>query len=310
MKRISIFLAMMMVLAMFVTPSLAATEDQSSESVEMLTKDLLATVEKYNELVTDKSSSYTDVVECTDKFYDFVDKLENEGQTVEVEPTSELNRNNRDEILPTTMSVTVLPYPTVEKSYTFTSDESKKDVLKEVYGSDISEGEYIELVFPEALKVIPDQTLQNYYETPMTWPESTHVLQDSNDLNTDVSVSQDPQTRSLIYYLMRYTSDIEEVSTSKVKFESATYVVEPTPQTKLPEMHVFSYLWKNGDTAPLTSTYKIAFNTAKVEVSKEYFVADGLYYTQGSHTCLLPLLPPQYTTAPTLTSMITVGNIA
>ena len=51
-----------------------------------------------------------------------------------------------------------------------TADEKQLETLNRLYNTDISFGEMVEAVYPEALEYIPEQTLQNMYKTKVIWP--------------------------------------------------------------------------------------------------------------------------------------------
>ncbi|NPE29190.1 hypothetical protein HNV12_14760 [Methanococcoides sp. SA1] len=238
MKRISIFLTLVMVLAMIATPSLAATEDMTSESTDYL-------------------------------------------ETISLD--------------------------TKEKSYTFSSDVSKQSTLKEMYGTDVSKGEYIEAVFPEALEVLPKETVARFYETPMIWPEETSVTKDG--VTSFTEPTEYAATASGVTYLLNYVSDIEQKTSSSLTYSSKTTVKYPVGAS-IPEIDVFSYLWKNGDTSPMDSSFKISFFTDEVEVSTDYSVLYGTYFTKGTHHNVMPLDGfPLYWNQLTISDTITMSNI-
>jgi len=51
-----------------------------------------------------------------------------------------------------------------------TANEKQLETLNRLYNTDITFGELVEAVYPEALAHIPERTLQNMYKTKVTWP--------------------------------------------------------------------------------------------------------------------------------------------
>jgi hypothetical protein len=51
-----------------------------------------------------------------------------------------------------------------------TADEKQLEILNHLYNTDISYGELLEAVYPEALEHMSDQDLQNIYKTKVIWP--------------------------------------------------------------------------------------------------------------------------------------------
>jgi len=51
-----------------------------------------------------------------------------------------------------------------------TANEKQLETLNRLYNTDISFGELLEAVYPEALAHVPEQSLQNMYKTKVIWP--------------------------------------------------------------------------------------------------------------------------------------------
>ncbi|MDK2892222.1 hypothetical protein [Methanohalophilus sp.] len=300
MKQTKIILFSCLLICLLTSAALA-NEDIAPENlkeIEILEAKLHAAVEKQNQVVTDGDSSFEDALVCINQVDDIIYELEELGMGVELKQTSDVHVNNKNEPMPANVSAKVVPISALKEiSYTFTMDESKEQTLKEVYGTDITKGEFLEAIFPEALDVLPEETLSRFYKTPMTWPEDERIT---------TSLQPKEQSRGQ-YYEMQYTSWIDALSTSEVKFRSRTRVVYPSTATKLPEIDVFSYLWLNGASSPMDSKYKLAVFASSVDVSKERTVNPGFYFTKGFHHALLPLIPPQYVSAVTVTPLEAVG---
>ena len=172
-ENIRIFTLAIMLANLLLSPTAWASGDIDSQNVNDLENSLQDAVRKYNQIVTDGESSLEDVLKCTNQIDQIVDELKNLGMGVEFEQTSDVLKNNKNEMMPATISATVVPIDTINsQSYHFSMNESQKEALMEIYVKDVTKGEFIEKVFPEALEVLPEETIESFYNTPMIWPES------------------------------------------------------------------------------------------------------------------------------------------
>ncbi|KXS44516.1 MAG: hypothetical protein AWU59_453 [Methanolobus sp. T82-4] len=292
-----------------------ANENVGTAEVTKLDNRLSDVVDEFNKIVTDENSSFEEVQAQVELIMQIEDELEDIGMVVNFEPTSGVHKNKKNEVMPATMSFKIVSNSDKkskesQEAYVFEMNEGKKEVLGEIYGTDITMGEYIEIIFPEALDVLPKKTLNEYYKTPMTWSNNPYMCNESLSSTYGKDKSSDDIMATSTTYSVLHSSDLSVLSSSSVKFKSTSVVISPYYKCPIPEMEVFSYLWKTSQTVPQDSVFKVGYNTGKVEASKEKTVISGSYYTQGNHFCVYPLgCWPLYASAVSTCDVKPVGAI-
>lgn len=152
-------------------PTAWAGETGSAETKELEMR-LQAGIEKYNRVTSSEDSSMEDVMECVDQIDQIVEEVKGLGMDVDFEQASDVHVNSKGEPMPANLSGKIVPAAAIaSQGYSFTANESQMEVLNEIYGTDISMGEFMAKVFPESLDVLPRDTLIRYYMTPMIWPD-------------------------------------------------------------------------------------------------------------------------------------------
>jgi hypothetical protein len=252
MKEIKGVLLGLLLIVCFFTQTILANENINIEDRNRLENHLSDLVDEYNKIVADENSSFEEVIVQTKKIMQIESELEEIGMVANFEPTSGVHQNNKNEMMPTTISFEIVPDITQKKEeYNFDMTEDKKEVLEEIYGTDITMGEYIEKIFPEALDVLSKKTLKEYYETPMNWKNNPSKFNESvsSSVEGDNSfiIKRPPSSENLIYSNL----DLSFFSSDKTKLRPTFVLIQPSSKFKIIDMNVFSYLWKHVDTAVL-----------------------------------------------------------
>lgn len=137
---------------------------EATDEVGELTYDLNKAVDSYNRAVMRWDSE--DMWVYIEEIDRIVEELEALGMWVEF----------KSRIIPLTVSVSVKPATDEQKqswSYSVTANEEQLETIRELWGQDITRGEFMEKVFPESLEDMPEDILEGLYETKITWPDSS-----------------------------------------------------------------------------------------------------------------------------------------
>lgn len=237
----------------------------SNENIDISTKEnsndtLQKAVENYNQIVVNKNSSWDDVTKCTNQIDLIVDNINKLGMDVDFKQTSDVHVNNKDETLPACISADITPYM-LSQSYNFATNESTSAVLADVYRTNITVAEYLEKVFPESLKVLPKDAISRYQKTPMTWPNSKEtesgkkqtISTESSGFDTiNIQAISPSESISTVYTAESVSSQTLKPTNNppSASFKSYTQMSLPTQYTRIPEISVNSYMYKDGDTTP------------------------------------------------------------
>jgi len=193
------------------------------------------------------------------------------------------------------------------KHFRMVADNNQIRILQNLYQKDISYGELVEQVYPEALSHISEKVLKEMYQTKVNWNnENSEMTQGSSTYSDD---STDKSTRSayIIVQGIQHYSQIAKGS-GYITYNSGSIVVEPYG-LQMPIMTVITMLIQDGVGA-VASSIDTAENHFQVFAPTppdpyDYPLSGKVYYTQGSHFGqYLPGSDPATYSINTNTSMI------
>ncbi|MDD2438602.1 MAG: hypothetical protein PHD41_00030 [Methanosarcinaceae archaeon] len=92
---------------------------------------------------------------------------------VESIQTSNVTVVSENNVLPATMSVRIIPLKEKRERISASANESQLKKLNEIYGKDISVGEFMEDIFPDVQSKTPKDIVKLDYKTKMIWPDPT-----------------------------------------------------------------------------------------------------------------------------------------
>lgn len=167
------------------------------------------------------------------------------------------------------------------------ADERQLETLNSLYNTDISFGELIETVYPEALKHIPEPALKDMYNTKVIWPD-----EDTRSSIETTSQQADINPRQVI--LVGHESNISAGQT--INFDSGSRVWLPTPFYRIPYMSALSTLERQG-VGIVASALEFDTDIYGISASGSYRnPPSGNYRTVGYHAGTYPPnhTPPGY----------------
>lgn len=155
-----------------------------------------------------------------------------------------------------------------------TADKEHLNILINLRGTEVSYGEVIEKVYPEALKEIPKFVLNNMYNTPMNW---------SNSFNNQV-IEEDTSDITRGWFYVNGFSQIG-ASGDNVRFKSYhTATNDYGALVEMPYMSVLSSLLYYDDTV-VKSKFASGTDISSITTSNQYYqnAPSGEYLTEGFH---------------------------
>ncbi|MDK2891870.1 MAG: hypothetical protein PWQ49_262 [Methanohalophilus sp.] len=183
-----------------------------------------------------------------------------------------------------------------EKIETHTMAEDKLELANELYGINITYGEYIKQLFPEEYDESPDPSKARFYSTKISWPDESKEFDKTNGAMEASSTSEDQKLSVPIPYLIHGESEID-VSNSNIDYKSWQRMVLPTPYTRVAYMEVVTNLQRNdGDHVTIVGVKrKTGYNVYKLEASGSYTAStSGYYKAVGLHYVEWPASPGYY----------------
>lgn len=176
-----------------------------------------------------------------------------------------------------------------------TADEKQLETLNRLYNTDISFGELVEAVYPEALKHIPESALQNMYKTKVIWQNQDTP---SNTTTTTQQSSDSSQTGVTPQQVIAVGHESNISTGQTIDFDSGSRVWLPYPTYRIPYMAVLSTLEREG-VGIVASAFESDTNTYSVSASSSYSnPPSDNYRTVGYHYGDYPPnhVPPSYST--------------
>ena len=177
-KTVFSILAIAMLFSMAIVTASAGSNSEKDKNVLDLEKQLDKNVKLYNQAVI--KGSLDDVAACVENIDQVIDELYVYEMDVEFTETSDVYITSDNEMMPATISVQVVASTetSADRSIAETRksgsvDENKIERLNQVYGTNISVGEYMELFHPEIQDQMSQESIEKDYNTQMVWPVST-----------------------------------------------------------------------------------------------------------------------------------------
>lgn len=170
---------------------------------------------------------------------------------------------------------------------TVIADREHLRILNSLQGTDVSYGEIVEKVFPEAAKTIPENILAEMYKQPFIWNTSKnkHTLC-NQPLQLNTCESESVRGTSLPPILYSGGSSIG--IGNPISFVSDTTITYPSGYC-VPYISAVSLLFKEGETDCIASATK-SYNNSSMAVAagKKFNPTTGKYRTQGCHYISFP----------------------
>jgi hypothetical protein len=161
-------------------------------------------------------------------------------------------------------------------------NERQLNMMKELEGKNITVGEYIERVYPELLKEIPEDAKRRLYSSKIVWP--------SGNLNTKRTQSKETriQPQQVQWIVLIHKSAVENPSWPSIKQSSWSYEIwPPISKINLLFMAVESYLWyRETPDSPIhfkSFAAKSCSNCYEVNAEKTYTASVGGYWSVTGH---------------------------
>ncbi len=287
-RKIGVVLLALLLAGMAMVPMVSA-DDQTSgrDSVkEKLAAVLDKQVVEYNLAV--HLQDMDAIKKSVEKIDATLEKISDAGYTVDFTATSGISKGKNNEDIPASVKTDVrkLSKDDIRKGHSFTANEKQLKIINELDGKDITEGEFLEKVFPEALEDMPKETKDFLYRQPhkgTATMENTAFAQKSPDRMQAMA--------ALIGIVVHPESYInQDIFTAKVSFKSDSQVWLPYPWFTMPYMSVGSELRRDNNVV-YGLDYKNAYNVYYVKAGYSLYVTTGNYKTKGGH---ISQAPPGY----------------
>ncbi len=164
-----------------------------------------------------------------------------------------------------------------------TTKDKQLEIARQLWGTDITNGEYIKQVFPEAYDESPDAATKAYYEMKMIWI-------DPMKNNEEISESSINSTLAKTIYLVAANGKVEKSSSTKISFSSYEKMVLPSPTTPIPQMAQTTQVFrKSGTSAVLVgASYKSGTNVYQISTSGSISYVSGDYKIITQSTAVWP----------------------
>lgn len=178
------------------------------------------------------------------------------------------------------------------KTYSFTATSKQLEKIEELWGKDISRGEFLKIAFPEAVDKMSSKAIEELNNTKMIWPDPKKNIKSTAESR---STTKDIEA---ISYVIGHESNIkvdESTNPNSIDFDSGSRVWLPTPYSRIPFMDVLTCLWKNDNLQ--SSVYDYGENVNSVSASGKWPVtSSGAFQVTGTHNGILPegQTPPAY----------------
>jgi len=217
-----------------------------------------------------------------------------------------------------TMSAAMVSAVSAEEcqQWSIDSDDEQIKLINELWGTDITIGEYYEKVFPLHLEGL-EKDLQNHlYTLKVTWPEpdlETKVASaDTKDTNLAAKFEELGEQSGIKYFIVTFGDSTISAVGRSVRFKSESWVVFP-PYLRIPYMEVTSYLlrWDGGQGHVVDLCANAAYSVYNIKAQKtstvnQAVVADHSTENQNAEkygkfildpgkwvSCLAPVNQPQ-----------------
>ena len=154
-----------LLIAAVIMPAIGTHGDGEDDRIDKLVHDLENAVASYNEAVTGGCSD-EDIANYVKNVDQILTKLEAMGMEAEFTVISE-NRG----MATVDVNVTAATEGKQTYRYSFSANEEQLEMINQLWGQDITIGEFTEKVMPEVMEDMPVEILEYKYATKMIWPD-------------------------------------------------------------------------------------------------------------------------------------------
>lgn len=293
-RKIGVVLLALLLAGMAMVPMVSA-DDQTAgrDSVkEKLVAVLDKQVAEYNQAV--HLQDIDAIKKSVEKIDATLEKISEAGYTVDFTATSGISKGKNNEDIPASVKTEIrkLSKDDVKKGHSFTANEEQLKIINELDGKDITEGEFLEKVFPEALADMPKETRDFLYTQPHKGTATKE-----NAAFAEKSPDKMSAMAALVGIVVHPESYIDQdIFTAKLSFKSDSQVWLPYPWFTMPYMSVASELRRDNNVV-YGFDYKNAYNVYYVKAGYSLYVTPGTYKTKGGHIAQAPpgYWPPSWT---------------
>ena len=160
------------------------------------------------------------------------------------------------------------------------ADEQHVKLANELKGAEISYGDFIETVLPEALNYMPDEIKEQAFNTQMNW----------NDINVKDDFYSEPDNSEKLPQIYIGSEANCDVGSGKISYDAGSRVWLPNPYYRIPYMEVTVWLEDENEViVPGTVKFESDTNCYKITDGGDYLdPAPGYYRVHSVHNSLLP----------------------
>ena len=294
--KTGVILLVLLLAAMAMVPIVNAAEQTNSK--EILKAQLVVVLDKqvadYNQAVLEQNTQK--IKQSVDKIDLTLEKLSESGYTVDFTSTSPVVKNKNNQDIPTTVKIQVreITKENVKTERSYSANEEQLKIINELADKKITQGEFLEKVFPDALKDMPESTKEYLYSQP-------YVMASDNQKTKTSHVSPmagEKATAALVSIVVHPESYIDQdILTGNVNFKSDSQVWLPYPWFAMPYMSVASEL-RRDDGNLYAYDYNENYNVYYIKTGHAVSgLTPGNYKTKGGHIAQAPAgyWPPSQT---------------
>lgn len=153
------------------------------------------------------------------------------------------------------------------------TDEERLELANKLWGTDITYGEYIGQLFPEAYEKSPDTTTKAYYDMKVVWMDPSEESSDSKHRFSGSTGEKDIPYAGI--------GDAElDYDGSEITYKIWSRMVFPTSYTVIPSMSVLEHLWRDdGNNQEIVGIeFESENNVYKIEAEDTYDYSSPDYY--------------------------------
>ncbi|MCW7073743.1 MAG: hypothetical protein OCU20_07690 [Methanophagales archaeon] len=172
-----------------------------------------------------------------EKIDQIITELEGFGMEVKFTATSE------NQGMPTTVSVNVNPATEQNRTrrHSISANEEQLKIIEQLWGQEITIGEFMEKVIPEVLEDTPEEIAEYLYATKMIWPDPFDPPQ--TGMTRAFKAAPESTDIQPKFIIVVHTDSDMDAEWPDIDFSSWSRVWLPHPWYRLPYMSVSSSLW-------------------------------------------------------------------
>lgn len=190
-------------------------------------------------------------------------------------------------------NVVAEPVMSLDGSKYFVANEAQLDVLNSLQGKNVTYGEVIRTVYPEALKYIPEDELKTMDIMPMKWLAIDETVPQNSDTKSQLNETEEMLRLQIV---IGHESNISN-SGSVITYDSGSRVWLPNPYYEIPYMAALSQVKSRSTGSVVSSSFNCDSNCYDISSPGWYINNEaGDYRTEGYHygTHTAGYQPPNY----------------